>query len=450
MTNNMTSGSPLKHLLRFAFPVWLGILCQQMYNIADTMIVGRYLGLNQLAGVGATAFFMNLVIWFFGGMCNGFCIPVAQNFGGGRDHMVRRYLSAGIRLALMITLVGVTVMAILAGPILQAMGTPDEIFPYARDYILVIILGVPFTMIYNYSASCIRSLGDSKTPFRMLVLSSVLNIVLDLVFILYLGLGVRGAALATVIAQATAGLTCLAHIYRNLPILHIDRNSWQESRSLLKETLRYGLPMGIRSSIIAAGAAILQVAVNSMGTNAIAGMTASGKLYGILSSPIMAVNQAVSPFAGQNIGARRLDRVSQGLRAAILLDLCVTGIDLILSVFFGRTFIGLFIENPPQEVIELGYLANMINVIGFSVLGPATCIPGIIQGMGYPMVSLVTGMTEVLGRAFACYILAGPFGFTGVCCANALAWIFTALFAIPAYLVCRKQLQKKFNAEMNT
>ncbi len=445
--NNMTQGSPLKHILKFAFPVWLGILFQQFYSVADTVIVGRFLGLNQLAGVGATSIFSNLVIWFFGGLCNGFCIPVAQNFGGKRHEMVRRYLSAGIRLAIIIVLCGTTVLALTIGPILQALKTPAEIFPYAHAYILVIILGVPFTMVYNYSASCIRSLGDSRTPFLMLVFASLLNIVLDLVFILWLGLGVRGAALATVIAQATSGFACLIHIHRKLPILHINRRSWDESHTLTKETLRYGLPMGIRSSIIAAGAAILQYAVNGLGTYAIAGMVASGKMYGILSSPIMAVNQAVSPFAGQNIGARRLDRVSQGLRAAILLDLGITCIDLLISIFFGRSFVALFVENPPVEVIELGYLANLINVIGFTVLGPATCTPGIIQGMGYPMVSLVTGMTEVLGRMFACWVLAGPFGFTGVCFANTLAWVFTTAFALPAYLICKKKLEKKFALE---
>ncbi|MBQ1467199.1 MAG: polysaccharide biosynthesis C-terminal domain-containing protein, partial [Solobacterium sp.] len=197
--NNMTQGSPLKHILKFAFPVWLGILFQQFYSVADTVIVGRFLGLNQLAGVGATSIFSNLVIWFFGGLCNGFCIPVAQNFGGKRYEMVRRYLSAGIRLAMIIVLCGTTVLALTIVPILQALKTPAEIFPYAHAYILVIILGVPFTMVYNYSASCIRSLGDSRTPFLMLVFASLLNIVLDLVFILWLGLGVRGAALATVI-----------------------------------------------------------------------------------------------------------------------------------------------------------------------------------------------------------------------------------------------------------
>ena len=306
MTRDMTTGSPLRHIIFFAIPVLMGNLFQQFYNVADTLIVGRTLGLNQLAGVGSTGSLSFLVIWFCTGTCNGFAISIAQSFGGARYENLRKYLANGIQLAAIIAIVVTTVVSILCRRLLVVMKTPPEIFEYAYDYIHIIFLGLPCTMLYNYSASVIRSLGDSKTPVLLLVMSSLINIVLDLLFILVFHLGVKGAALATVTAQLISGLTCVYHIYKKVPLLHIQKDDWKLKKEYTAELLRHGVPMGIRLTIIASGISILQVAVNSMGTNAVAAMTASGKIYGILSAPIMAVGQSMAPFTGQNIGPQQI------------------------------------------------------------------------------------------------------------------------------------------------
>lgn len=447
MTKDMTVGSPLRHILSFAIPVLLGNLFQQLYNVADTLIVGRFLGLNQLAGVGSTGSLSFLVIWFCTGTCNGFSIPIAQSFGGGRHGELRKYLANGIRMAVIIAAVVTTLVSVFCGPLLTAMKTPADIYEYAHAYIQIIFLGLPFTMLYNYTASIIRSLGDSKTPVLLLVMSSLINIVLDLVFILAFNMGVRGAALATVLAQLISGLTCVYHIYRRVPLLHMRKEDLTFSPAHTKELLRHGVPMGIRLTIIASGISILQVAVNSMGTNAVAAMTASGKIYGILSAPIMAVGQSLAPFSGQNIGARRLDRVSQGLRVATMLEMCVWIFGVLVSFFFGRQLIAVFVKDAPAEVIRLGYTANLINVSGFVFLIAVNTVPNILQGMGFSIASLITGITEVVGRIIGANLFAKWWGFVGVASASVMAWLLTALFAYPAYFILRKRLAQKFAAE---
>lgn len=444
MTRDMTTGSPLRHIIFFAIPVLMGNLFQQFYNVADTLIVGRTLGLNQLAGVGSTGSLSFLVIWFCTGTCNGFAISIAQSFGGARYENLRKYLANGIQLAAIIALVVTTVVSILCRRLLVVMKTPPEIFEYAYDYIHIIFLGLPCTMLYNYSASVIRSLGDSKTPVLLLVMSSLINIVLDLLFILVFHLGVKGAALATVTAQLISGLTCIYHIYKRVPLLHIQKEDWKLKKEYTTELLRHGVPMGIRLTIIASGISILQVAVNSMGTNAVAAMTASGKIYGILSAPIMAVGQSMAPFTGQNIGARRLDRVGQGIRTAFLIEAGISLADLLISYLFGRGMLNIFVKNAPLEVIELGYKANLICTAGFVFLACVNLFPNVLQGMGFAIASMITGITEVVGRLIAARFFARWWGFTGVCLASPMAWVCTAIFAVPAYIICKKRLEKKF------
>jgi len=286
MTKDMTQGSPFKLILGFALPMLAGMLFQQLYNLVDTMIVGRFLGVNALAGVGATGSINFLVLGFCMGICAGFAIPVAQRFGAKAEGEMREYAANGAWLSMGISVLLTVITVVFCSDILTLMDTPQECFNEAYHYIIVIFAGIPFIVLYNLLSGFLRALGDSKTPLFFLVLSSVLNVVLDLVFILNLHLGVMGAALATVISQALSGMLCLLLIVRKVPILHISGREWQMRPDKMLNLCGYGVPMGLQYSVTAVGSVVLQTAINSLGSTAVAAVTAAGRVMGFFSCPL--------------------------------------------------------------------------------------------------------------------------------------------------------------------
>lgn len=297
MTKDLTQGSPVRLILGFALPLLAGMLFQQLYNLVDTLIVGRFLGMEALAGVGATGSINFLVLGFCMGICSGFAIPVAQQFGAHEESRMREFVSNGTWLSIVFAAVMTVLTVVYCADILRLMNTPEDCFDQAYNYIVVIFAGIPFTFLYNLLSGWLRSLGDSKTPLFFLVLSSVLNVILDLAFILIFKLGVFGASLATVLSQAISGMLCLLFIAVKVPILHITREEWRPQSKRMIELCAYGVPMGLQYSITAIGSVILQVAVNSLGSLSVAAVTAASKVLNFLACPFDALGSTMATTA---------------------------------------------------------------------------------------------------------------------------------------------------------
>ena len=309
MTKDMTAGSPVRLIIGFAVPMFLGMLFQQFYSMVDTIIVGQYLGVDPLAGVGSTSSLNFMVIGFCTGVCNGFAIPVAQMFGAREESRLRRFVTNSAWLCLLFSVVMTLVVVAACRPVLRLMNTPEEIFEFAWLYIVIIFWGIPCTFLYNLLAAIIRSLGDSRTPVVFLAVSSVLNILLDLVTIRGLGMGVEGPALATVLSQGVSGLICLLYMKKKYPILRASREEWRLDGKYVRRLCFMGVPMGLQYSVTAIGTLVVQTAINGMGTSVVAGITAAQKINAFIACPVEALGQTMAPYTGQNMGAGRLDRI---------------------------------------------------------------------------------------------------------------------------------------------
>ncbi|MDE5893177.1 MAG: MATE family efflux transporter, partial [Acetatifactor sp.] len=309
MVKDMTKGSPMKLILGFSIPLLFGFLFQQFYNLMDTVIVGRFLGKDNLAAVGATSSINFMIIGFCMGICSGFSIPVSHKFGAGDYVGLRRVVANCVWLAAAFAAAMTVLTTLLSRFILVVMKTPDNILDAAYSYIWVIFLGIPVTFLYNMTAGVIRALGDSRTPVIFLVMSSFINISLDLFFIIRLQWGVQGAALATVISQGISGLCCLLFMIKKFEILRIQKAEWALDRHLIGTLCGMGVPMGLQYSITAIGSVILQSATNTLGSDAVAAVTAAGKISGFLACPFDAMGSTMATYGGQNVGAGRLDRI---------------------------------------------------------------------------------------------------------------------------------------------
>jgi len=443
MTKDMTKGAPAGLILGFALPLLAGMLFQQLYNLVDTMIVGRFLGVQALAGVGATGSVNFLVLGFCMGVCAGFSIPVAQCFGAGEEGRMREFEANAIYLAAAFALVITTVTVLLCRQILVAMGTPQDCFDEAYQYISVIFAGIPFMVLYNLTSGFLRSLGDSKTPLVFLIISSVLNVVLDLMLILVFHLGVRGASLATVISQAISGLLCLGWIIWKVPALHISGAQWKVKRKLMTTLCSSGIPMGLQYSITAIGTVVLQVAVNSLGSLAVAAMTAAIKVLNFLACPFDALGSTMATFGAQNAGARRFERLNSGLLSASVMGFVYSAAAFAVACFFGGNLTQLFVSDGGEELVRLAHRYMVVQVAFYPPLTLVNVVRFMIQGMGFSGFAVIAGILEMVARSFAGIFLVPVLGFTGVTLGSPLAWILADVFLIPAYFHCKKNLMGK-------
>ena len=443
MTKDMTKGSVLKLIISFAIPMFFGMLFQQFYSIVDTMIVGKLLGVVPLAGVGSTASLNFMVIGFCSGVCNGFAIPVAQMFGARNDSDLRRYVAVSTWLCIGFAVVLTTGVSLACKPILQLMHTPEEIFDYAYIYILIIFLGIPFTFLYNILAAIIRSLGDSKTPVVFLALSSVINIVLDLVFIIVFHMSVEGPALATVISQAVSGLVCLWYMKKKFPVLKLSRDDWRFRKRHAAILCKMGIPMGLQYSITAIGTLVIQAAVNSLGANVVAGVTAAQRINAFITCPVESLGQTMAPFAGQNAGAGQTDRIRKGLISASLCGFGASILLLVLVIFTGKNLALLFLDSAQTEIIDYAYRFLLFSSGGYCLLTLVNTVRFSIQGMGFSGLAVTAGIMEMGARTFAGLCLAKWLGFTGICMAHPLAWICADAFLIPAFIHCKRKLDRQ-------
>lgn len=442
-TKDLTQGSPLGLILRFAFPVYLGMLFQQFYNIVDTVIVGQLLGVRQLAGVGSTGSLNFMVLGFCMGVCSGFAIPVAQKFGAREESELRRFVANSLWLTLIFSAVLTAVVSICCKPILLFMNTPEDIFEYAYGYIFIIFLGIPFAFLYNILAAILRSLGDSRTPVVFLALSSCLNIGLDLLFIRVFGMGVQGPALATVISQAVSGIICFFYMQRKYTVLKMTA---QERRPALRYmgTLCYmGIPMGLQYSVTAIGTLIVQTAMNGFGSSYVAGATAAQRIHGFIACPIEALGASMAPYVGQNVGAGKIDRVGRGTLIASLCGFVSAAAVFVLVLLFGRNMVGIFLDTPDSEVIGYAYRVLFATSSGYCLLTLVNVVRFSIQGMGFSVLAVASGAMEMVARALTGLVLAPRFGFTAICYAHPLAWLFADCFLLPAFFICKKKVEKK-------
>ncbi len=440
MTKDMTTGSPLKCIINFAFPVFLGMLFQQLYNMVDTMIVGRFLGLNALAGVGATSSLYFLVIGSCTGICNGFAIPIAQMFGAKNYGMLKRMAAACAILCSVLAVTVTTITVLACHPMLRLMQTPAEAYEYAYMYIVIIFAGIPFTFLYNMVASITRSLGDSKTPVIFLVVSSVINIALDFVFILIIPMNVAGAALATVVSQAVAGIGSFLYMIKKFELLKLAKNDWLPTPFVYFRLCAIGLPMGLQYTITAVGSVVLQSAVNSFGEVTVGGVAAAQKLYSLISCPLEAIGATMATYAGQNVGAGKLQRVKQGVLCSTLLGFGLSATTFVLMIFFGNDLNLLFIDAKETAALADAYRYTLLCTAGFPLL---TCILTFrfsIQGMGFSPFAMIAGVLEMIARCFVGLWLTKMIGFDAICLSSPAAWLTADLFLIPAFFYCYKKM----------
>lgn len=445
MTKDMTSGSPMKLILGFSVPLLFGFLFQQFYNLMDTLIVGRFLGVEALAAVGATGSLNFLIIGFCMGVCNGFAIPLAHKFGAGDYRGLRAFMMNAVYLAAIFSVVMTVVTVVFCRPILQWMRTPDNIIDGAYRYIVIIFAGIPATYLYNLVSGVIRSMGDSKTPVVFLTLASVINIALDLILIIVFGMGVAGAALATVISQAVSGIGCLVYSMKKFEILRTNEDERKINPSYMKTLCGMGVPMGLQYSITAIGSVILQSAVNTLGSNAVAAMTAGSKIGMFFCCPYDALGSTMATYGGQNVGAKKLDRITVGLKSASILGVGYSVFAFLILYFAGGQLALFFVESAELQVIENVHLFLIINSAFYIPLVFVNVVRFLIQGMGYSKFAILAGVFEMVARALVGFAFVPVFGFPAACFASPVAWVFADCFLFPAFFHVFRKTKKILN-----
>ena len=449
MVKDMTNGSPSKHILGFAVPMLFGMLFQQFYNLVDTIIVGKTLGVEALAGVGATGSINFMIIGFCMGVCNGFVIPVAQCFGAKKPADLRKYVFYGYICSIVFAILLTLASVIFCRRILIIMNTPADIIDHAYNYIVVIFIGIPTVFLYNMVSGVIRSLGDSKTPVVFLVLSSIINVVLDFFLILVCKMGVAGAGWATVTSQLISGLTCLIYMYKKYDILKGDKSERVLDRRFITNLCMNGVPMGLQYSITAIGSTILQAAVNTLGSTYVAAMTAGSKMFNFTCCPFDALGSTMATYAGQNVGAAKIKRLGQGVRSAMIIGSVYSVLSLI-ALYFTTDYIALLFVNASETtIIALTRQFILASACFYIPLTGVNVVRFCIQGMGFSVFAISAGILEMIGRAFAAIILIPSIGFMGACLASPIAWIAADAFLFPAFIHCAKKLNARHNIKSN-
>lgn len=433
MTKDMTVGNPLRLILSFSVPLIFGNIFQQLYNMADSVIVGRIIGLNALTAVGASSAIIFLIVGFTIGTCSGLGIPIALQFGAKDYKRMRMFVYNSVYLAVVLAVVITVVTSFLCDDLLRMMKTPDEIFEDAYKYMLVICLGIPFTFLYNTCSAIIRALGDSRTPFYFLLFSTIVNIVLDLFFILVLHTGVEGAALATILAQGLSGIICFWYMKKRYEILQGIPEERRLDKTCISTLLFHSVPMGLQSSVTAIGSIMLQSAVNMLDAVYVSAYAAVMKVNQLTMCPYEAVATACATMGGQNLGAGKMDRIKKGLYSGIGICFIYSILIGIVLVTSGSVISWLFIDRSETEVLDA--VQQYFGYAGFFfwLLAILNCTRMMIQGIGYSGIAIFAGCAELLARAVMSLFVIPVFGYTAVCFTNPLAWLAAVLVVVPVF-----------------
>lgn len=440
--NDMTVGAPTRGILRFALPLILGYILQQMYLVIDAAIVGRWIGVSALAAVGASASVMFLVMGFCNGSCAGFAIPIAQAFGAKDYGKMRAYVSNALRIAAVFAVVITLLSCILCSRILAIVNTPHDIFADARTFLMLQFLAIPFTIAYNLFSGFIRALGNSKQPFYFLIFSSLLNILLDVILILGLGWGVMGAGVATLLSQGFASLLCWMYIRREMQLLIPQGEERRYDNKKISILLNNGVPMGLQFSITGIGIIMLQSANNALGTVYVASFTAAMRIKYLFTCVFENIGVAMATYCGQNIGARKMARIRLGIIAAVKIMMVYFVLTIAVVYPFADEMMTLFVNSGEQAVINHAALFMRVANYFYPALGLLTILRYSIQGLGYSNLSMLSGVMEMIARCGVSLWLVPALGFLGVCLGDPVAWIAADMFLIPAFILLFKHLRK--------
>lgn len=440
-SKEMTSGPCLPLIFNFTLPLLLGNMLQQTYSLIDAAIVGKFLGINALASVGASTSVVFLILGFCNGCCGGFGIPVAQKFGA-RDYVsMRRLVSVSLKLAGMMSVGIALITCLLCAFILRTMQTPENIFQDAYWYLLITFIGVPCTFFYNLLSSIIRALGDSKTPFWFLLFSTLLNVLLDLLCILVFHWGVAGAAIATVFSQGVSAVLCYFYMYRKFEILRMQPADKRFRPELARQLIFVGVPMGLQFSITAIGSIMLQSANNALGTACVAAFTAAMRIKMFFLCMLESLGIAMATFCGQNYGAGKPERIWTGVKAASLMMIVYVAAVAIILWGFSEKFVLLFVDPSETEIIADAALFLHISVSFFPVLGLLCILRYSIQGAGYTKLAMFSGVSEMIARILVSVVAVPLWGFWAVCFGDPTAWVFADAFLIPAFIYVYRRLR---------
>ena len=445
MVKDMTEGKPGRLILEFAIPLLLGNLFQQFYSLVDTAIVGKFLGVDQLAAVGSTGSINYLILGFVIGICNGFAIPIAQLFGARDYSDLRRHVANAAWLCIAFSVV-LTITTVTL-PLLVLMQTPEDILDGAVIYIGWIFASIPFIFLYNMVASIMRALGDSKTPLYFLILTSALNIGLDLLFIVPFKMGILGAALATDISQAISGVVSFGFLCRKFEVLHMQKGELAFSKRACTRLMGIGVPMGLQCSITAIGSVIMQWAVNVLGSTAVAAVTAASKTMNLLTVPLESVGTAMATYSGQNLGAARMDRVRKGVTSALLIATVYSIASALILHFADVAVMSLFLDTTTEvEIVAMGREYLFWNSVFFVPLGALIVWRYSIQGLGFSTLAMMAGVAEMIARTAVAIVLVPMLGYFGAELATPAAWIAACIFLYPAYRWTCRQLDNRLLA----
>ena len=439
---NMTEGKPARLLLTFSLSLVAGNVFQQLYTVVDTMVVGKYLGVNALAAVGASDWLNWLMLGVIQGLTQGFGIKMAQEFGAGREDELRKSVGSSVVLPLLSMAVLMTLGQLIARPVLMLLQTPAEIMEYTLLYLRIMFAGVPIVMLYNLLACILRSLGDSRTPLNAMIVASLTNIVLDYLFVMGLEWGIAGAAIATLIAQAVSSAFCFWHI-RKIAFLKIAKEDLRLQKDRTIRLFVLGLPMAFQNGIIAIGGMIVQFVVNSYGVIFIAGFTATNKLYGLLEIAATSYGYAMVTYVGQNLGAGKLERIRSGMRSALGIAMATSVVIALTMLVLGKYILGLFISGTPEVVeqtMQIAYFYLAVMSFSLPILYVLHVTRSAIQGMGNTVLPMLSGVAEFMMRTLSVIFLPMLMGETGIFFAETTAWLGADAVLITSYFAVMKKL----------
>lgn len=444
MIKEMTAGNPLKLIIGFAIPLLIGNVFQQLYNISDIIIVGRLIGVEALAAVGASAplFFVLLLVTL--GFTGGLTVVTAQKFGARDEEGVRQSVTHSIMASTVLSLMIVMAMEFGLRQILVMMNVPEEIMADAYVFMSILSYGLVIIVWYNLLAGFMRALGDSKTPLYFLIFSSVLNILLNLLLIKGFAMGVAGSATGTVMAMTISVICCIYYINKHFPILKLKKADWKYRAKLMKEHLNIAVPMSLQFSVIALGLIIIQSVCNTFGPNTIAAFTSALRLEQLATQPLLALGLALATYAAQNYGAGRIARIRKGVYSCSFISLAISILTALVVRFGGEEMVGLFIKDGNTEIVETAKAYLNITTIFYFFLGQIFIFRNTLQGMGYTLIPIIASVVELVMRSFAAVYLAGKLGYIGICYASPIAWIGAALVAFCGYVVVVRHLKISF------
>ena len=439
----MTEGNPLKIILLFSIPVLLGNLFQQFYNMVDTIIVGQYLGEEALAAVGSTGCIMFLVLGFANGIAQGFGVMISHSYGAKDYKLLKHYVAISLILTVIISAILTVITVSTSRQLLLLMHTPDNIIEYANNYIQVIFAGIILTMSYNAAAGILRGIGDSKTPLYFLILSSFLNIFLDILLIVVIPLGTAGAAYATIISQGVSALFCYIYMFRKFDVLKLSREDIYLDRVGVINVLSVGIPMALNYSITAIGTMIFQSAVNVFGSSVVAAYTAASKVCNLATQTLPTLGTAMATYCAQNLGAGNIKRIFAGMRQAFFLCILAAALAAAICTLGGRFIVSWFISNPTEEIYA--YAMQYLYTISWFMLPLAWIFAyrNALQGLNQGFVPMISGIVELVSRYIVILLFAKPFGYAGVCFADPAAWVTTGVLLLVTYISWKKKIEQR-------